>query len=244
MAQTARMTRRMMGLLQSRLPDARFNEVEDPRDPRGVRWGLDTLLTALVVASAAGCRSLAEAEAWLGSLPAEQSMAQTEDVLGGGRRCIRRLYATEELAGFGGWEHLRLVLRVESETRSAQGRQQAHENRYFLSSLPACRLTAAQWLRLVRNHWGVENDCHGTLDLAFEEDDHPWIEAHPRGALAIALLRRVAYNLLTLFRSVTQRSDERRQTPWRMLMHFLHVALLTAKEVDVAALRTRRPAAV
>ena len=52
-----------------------------------------------------------------------------------------------------------------------------------------------------------------------EGDDHPWIEAHPRGAKAIALLRRIAYNLLTLFRSVTQRCDERRRTPWRTLMH-------------------------
>ena len=51
-----------MGLLKSRLPDARFNEVADPRDPRGRRWGLDTLLATLVLASAAGCRSLAEAE--------------------------------------------------------------------------------------------------------------------------------------------------------------------------------------
>ena len=186
---------------------------------------------------------LAEAEAWLGGLAADQAMAQTEDVLGGGRLCLRRLYATEELAGFGGWDHLRLVLRVESETFDAQGRRLAYENRYFLSSLPACRLTASQWLRLVRNHWAVENECHGTLDLAFEEDDHPWIEANPRGALAIGLLRRIAYNLLALFRSVTQRSDERRRTPWRMLMHSVHVALLTAKEVDVAGLRTRRPAA-
>ena len=427
MAQPARLTRRMAGLLKSRLPEARLDQVADPRDPRGQRWGLDTLLTTLVVALVTGGRSLAqaetltaeltaaarrllcidrrvpdttlretacrldpaqlrrslhatvraaqrrkalqpeglpfgvvaldgkatalsgcddwyaqrqssaegevvgllrtvscalvscrakplldavpipastnemgvfqhaldelmatygsgdlfrlvsydagacseqnaravrqyglhylfglkasqptllgEAEAWLGSLTAAQAMAQTEDALSGGRLCVRRLYATEQLAGFGDWEHLRMVLRVESETLDAQGQRQKYENRYFVSSLPACRLTPKQWLHLVRSHWGVENECHGTLDMAFEEDDHPWIEAHPRGALAIALLRRIAYNLLTLFRSVTQRSDQRRRTPWRTLMHWLHVALLTAKELDVAGLRTRRPAA-
>ena len=37
-------------------------EGDDPRDPRGRRWGLDTLLTTLVLASAAGGRSLAQAE--------------------------------------------------------------------------------------------------------------------------------------------------------------------------------------
>ena len=56
------------------------------------------------------------------------------------------------------------------------------------------------------------------LDLAFEEDEHPWIEAQPRGALAIALRRLIAGSLPSLFRSVTQRSDERRRTPWRTLM--------------------------
>ena len=93
---------------------------------------------------------------------------------------------------------------------NAHGQKKKHENRYFVSSLPPSRLTPAQWLLLVRQHWGVENEFHGTLDLAFEEDDHLWIEAHPRGAVVTALLRRVAYNLLTLFRGVTQRSKEKR----------------------------------
>ena len=62
MAPTARMTRTTMGLLKSRLPDARFDDVGDPRDARGRRWGLDILLTTLELASAAGGRSLAEAE--------------------------------------------------------------------------------------------------------------------------------------------------------------------------------------
>jgi hypothetical protein len=41
------------------------------------------------------------------------------------------------------------------------------------------------------------------------------IEAHPRAALVGAVLRRIAYTLLSLFRSVTQRSDERRNVPWK-----------------------------
>jgi hypothetical protein len=183
---------------------------------------------------------LAEADACLGSFGPDQAMAVTEDVLGGGDRCLRRLYATEQLAGFGDWDHLRMVLRIESETLDARGQRKKHENRYFVSSLPASRLTPAQWLLLVRRHWGVENDFHGTLDLAFQEDDHPWIEAHPRGAVVIALLRRVAYNLLTLFRSVTQRSEEKRGTPWKAIMHWLRMALLTADPADLQGLRPRR----
>ena len=147
---------------------------------------------------------LREAEALLGTLRSEQAMACTEDAIGGGRRCIRRLYATAELAGTHGWQHLRMVLRVESETLDRSGQRIEREDRYFVSSLPASRLSAQQWLRVVRLHWGIENDVHHTLDTAFAEDDPPWLDTHPRGALVVALLRRIAYNLIALFRSVTQ----------------------------------------
>ena len=183
---------------------------------------------------------LREAEALLGTLRPEQTMASTEDVLGGGRRCIRRLYATEELAGTHGWEHLRMVLRVESETLDRNGQRIAHEDRFFASSLPASRLSAEQWLRVVRLHWGIENDVHHTLDTAFAEDDHPWLDTHPRGALVIALLRRIAYNLVALFRSVTQRSAERRATAWKTLLRALERTLLTLEVQQLEGLRARR----
>jgi predicted transposase YbfD/YdcC len=186
---------------------------------------------------------LAEAERCLAALPPQQAAATSEDRLSGGRTVVRRLYLTEQMARFGGWEHLRTVLRVESETIDAQGRRIAHDNRYFVSSLPAVRLSASQWLLVVRRHWGVENNCHHTLDTAFEEDDRPWIESEPRAVVVVAVLRRLAYTLVALFRSVTQRSDERRGTPWRDLLRWFRNALLCATEVDLAFLR-RRPLAL
>jgi len=74
---------------------------------------------------------------------------------------------------------------------------------------------------------------HQILDTAFEEDDHPWIEACPRAALVVAILRRVAYTILALFRSVTQRSNERRATPWKTLMTELFVALISTTEIEL-----------
>ena len=112
--------------------------------------------------------------------------------------------------------------------------------RTYLCSLAADALTPAQWLRVVRRHWGVENDCHKTFDVAFGEDAHPWIEMAPRGTLVVLLLRRLAYNLLALFRSVTQRSDERRAMPWRELMSWVQWTLLAASEVHVVGLRARQ----
>jgi predicted transposase YbfD/YdcC len=46
--------------------------------------------------------------------------------------------------------------------------------RMYVSSLEPQRLTPAQWLLVVRSHWGVENQNHHTLDTAFAEDDRPW----------------------------------------------------------------------
>jgi hypothetical protein len=181
----------------------------------------------------------AEAQRLLASLPAESAAASTEDVIGGPRTVVRRVYLTEQMTGFDDWKHLRTVVRVESSTFDAHGRRTAHEDRYYIASLPASRLTATQWLLVVRLHWGVENNCHHTLDTAFEEDDRPWIESNPRGMLVVALLRRLAYNLLTLFRSVTQRSDERRATPWLDLLRWLYNAVISATDADLSELRPR-----
>jgi hypothetical protein len=92
------------------------------------------------------------------------------------------------------------------------GKLVSRDDRYLVSSLPDCRLSQEHWLSVVRRRWGVET-AHQSLHTAFAEDDHPWIEAHPRGALVVAMLRRIAYTLLFLFRSVTQRSDQRRSVP-------------------------------
>jgi len=185
---------------------------------------------------------LVEAKRLLEHKPSTEADAVSEDVVGG-KVVTRRAYITEEMADFGGWGHLRTVLRIESETRTRDGALVAHENRYFLASLRRDALDDAQWLRLVRLHWGVENNCHNTFDTVFVEDDKPWIEDSPKGALAVLLLRRIAYNMLALFRSVTQRSEERRAMPWADLLRGLRNALVAATEAQLASLRPRNIAA-
>jgi hypothetical protein len=102
--------------------------------------------------------------------------------------------------------------------------------------------TDEQWLLLVRRHWGVENDCHQIWDKIFREDDKPWIEAGEgasQGTVVVMLLRRIGYNLLALFRSVTQRSEERRQMPWKDLVRRVYNTLIAATAVDTEGLRRR-----
>ena len=72
------------------------------------------------------------------------------------------------------------------------------------------------------------------LDTAFAEDDHPWAESHPRAALVVSILRRIAYTLLALFRSVTQRSEQRRAVPWKALMADCFIALVATTVADLA----------
>jgi predicted transposase YbfD/YdcC len=184
-----------------------------------------------------------EARALLARLTPEQAVATTVDIRGN-QEVTRRLYLSTEMAGFLDWTHLQTVLRVESEivdieTGEVVEQKEEDVNRYFISSLEGDGLTASQWLKLVRMHWGVENNCHNTWDTAFEEDDRRWIVADPKGAMNVMLLRRIAYNMLALFRAVTQRSEENRMTPWKDLLRWVYNTLISAQETDLAGLRER-----
>jgi hypothetical protein len=47
----------------------------------------------------------------------------------------------------------------------------------------------------------------------------------------------IACTLLTLFRSVTQRSDERRNTPWKKLIQSVYRTLMGSDQSTLAGLR-------
>jgi hypothetical protein len=134
------------------------------------------------------------------------------------------------------WAHAGTFLRVEYLKRRG-GEVVEQDARMFVTSLQRDRLTPAQWLLLVRSHWGVENNAHHTLDTAFAEDNRPWIEADPHGMLAVLVLRRIAYTLLTLYRAVTLRTDEGRATRWKALLQSVRDVLIAATEDQLAGLR-------
>ena len=145
------------------------------------------------------------------------------------------MWRTAELAGENDWTHMQQVLRVQREVRR-DGAVVLCEDRFFATSLTANRLTGADWRRVVRAHWRVENECHGTWDRAFSEDDHPWLYAG-RGMLAVILLRRVVANLLALFREVTLRGERKGSVPWAAMMSWLQVVLVAATDEHLDELR-------
>jgi predicted transposase YbfD/YdcC len=87
------------------------------------------------------------------------------------------------------WVCLRSVVMLEAKRRINQ--TTTTEIRYYISSLA---LSAEQALTAVRAHWGIENEVHWVLDVAFREDD-----CRVRTGYApqnFAVLRHLALNLL------------------------------------------------
>lgn len=112
---------------------------------------------------------------------------------GHGRIEIRRhwlLDGVEHLIDAHLWAGLKRVGLVESERR-IPGQPTTLEQRYYLVSLAG---GVEQFARGVRSHWGIENQLHWVLDVAFNEDDSRIRKDHAPENLA--LIRHVALNLL------------------------------------------------
>jgi hypothetical protein len=160
-------------------------------------------------------------------------LARTVDVPNNRTRVIREVSVSKDMAGFLDWSHLRTVIRVHKQT-TVDGVVTEDSDRYWVSSLDADVLSAEQWLLMARNHWGVENETHNTLDVALFEDTKPWVTANATGFLAVLMLRRIAYNLLAFFRRVTLRSEANRICPWKVILRqFDHMSkVITGAELD------------
>lgn len=91
------------------------------------------------------------------------------------RHEVRTLTASAALADYLaelGWVGAQQVLRLESTVThlgGAQAGQTAHVVRYFLTSLSP-RVPAHQLLRLIRQHWHIENRLHYVRDVTLGED--------------------------------------------------------------------------
>jgi predicted transposase YbfD/YdcC len=123
------------------------------------------------------------------------SYARTLDK-GHGRVEVRRcwtLFAPEFLAyvrNKDAWANLQTVIMVQRE-RHLPNHDPSLETAYFISSLST---EAAEFLKIIRSHWGVENGLHWVLDMAFREDDARLRKGY--GDQNFAVLRQLALNLL------------------------------------------------
>ncbi|HEY4831525.1 MAG TPA: ISAs1 family transposase [Waddliaceae bacterium] len=87
---------------------------------------------------------------------------------GHGRHEKRHIYATEEISWLPEkekWMGLKSIVLVVSK-RTEDGKT-SMEKRLYISSLPA---DARKHAYAIRSHWGIENQLHWILDVAFQED--------------------------------------------------------------------------
>jgi predicted transposase YbfD/YdcC len=112
---------------------------------------------------------------------------------GHGRIEIRRhwlLAEVEHLIDAHLWPGLMRVGLVEAERR-LPGQAPTLEQRYYLLSLDG---DVERFAHCVRSHWGIENQLHWVLDVAFNEDDCRIRKDHAPENLAV--IRHMALNLL------------------------------------------------
>jgi len=92
------------------------------------------------------------------------------------------------LRGFANWKNLTTVSRIRAQRWI--GEEKSCQDRFHIASISG----AKRILWAVRSHWGIENELHWTLDLAFDEDHSRVRKDH--GAENLAVLRHIALNLL------------------------------------------------
>lgn len=172
-----------------------FRQIEDPRMERTRLHRLDDILAMSLMAVIAG---------------AEVKLLFDEAIeKGHGRIETRKVWVTREvdwLRERGDWPGLRSVVCVEATRQvlapqpprkptGGEGRIRT-QRRYYISSLDHCQRgqEAAFFAGLIRDHWGVENKLHWSLDVSFNEDQSRVRQGH--AAENLSRLRRLTLNLL------------------------------------------------
>lgn len=123
------------------------------------------------------------------------------------RREYTVLHFTERLRGAADWKGLTTIGMCYSE-RTVAG-VTSEELRYFIGSKKA---SAKVYAEALRHHWSIENNLHWQMDVSFAEDDHRTKKR--RAAENLAMLRRIALNLLKLHPSKHSIDSKRLLAGW------------------------------
>ena len=108
------------------------------------------------------------------------------------RKC-RVIYFEKEVGFFPhkDWSDVSSIVRIQSERIIKTTGEVSSEVRYYISS---SNKSACEFNSSVRNHWGIENKLHWSLDVALREDDSRiWADESGKN---FSLLRKMVLNLL------------------------------------------------
>lgn len=115
--------------------------------------------------------------------------------------------APKMLPGFGNWKQLTTIgLVILTCVRAGK---ETTEMRFFISSLA---LGVKRFANAVRNHWGIENTCHWSLDVTYREDDSRIRDVHARENFA--WLNRFTLSLLKQHPGKGSLAMKRRSCGW------------------------------
>jgi predicted transposase YbfD/YdcC len=121
------------------------------------------------------------------------------------------------------WESLRVIGMCACERQVGKEKATTHVG-YFIGSKV---MSAKQYGKVLRNHWGIENNLHWQLDVSFAEDDNRVTKRN--GAENLALLRRLA--LMMLKRHPSKLSLAHKQWNAALNPQFLEEVLLANANV-------------
>lgn len=92
------------------------------------------------------------------------------------------------------WKTIQSIVKINSIREFNETKKNSQEDRYYISSLK--NPTPELILKSIRDHWGIENTLHWTLDMSFNED---YSRIRKQNAPHVmAMIRHVALNLLHL----------------------------------------------
>jgi predicted transposase YbfD/YdcC len=118
------------------------------------------------------------------------------------RRCWTMNIDAECGAPFDQWTGLNSIVRVETQ-RTLAGKTSVEHRHYITSRFD---FSAKDALDASRSHWGIENQLHWVLDVAFREDDCRVRVGN--AAENFAVIRHVALNLLRATKNGSNRFDK------------------------------------
>jgi predicted transposase YbfD/YdcC len=122
------------------------------------------------------------------------------------------------------WESLRVIGMCARE-RQVGTEKATTEVSYFIGSKV---MSAKSYAKVLRNHWGIENNLHWQLDVSFAEDDNRVSKRN--GAENLALLRKLA--LMMLKRHPSKQSLAGKQWNAALNPQFLEAVLIANAKVD------------
>jgi predicted transposase YbfD/YdcC len=91
------------------------------------------------------------------------------------------------------WKKLTCIIEVRCTREFVDGRQSESSRRLYITSR---KDTASKFIKWVRQHWGVENQCHWIADVIFTEDRAQTDIGH--SAENLGIFRRLTMNMAAL----------------------------------------------